>query len=133
MLDGRPKTVWRQWLLIALAGALGTLCRYWISGWVSRQGEGSFPWGTLAVNVLGCFLFGLIWSLAEERFLISGQTRFIMLTGFMGALTTFSTFGFETQALLQDGQWTRALGNVAANNLLGLAAVWLGLNAARVF
>jgi CrcB protein len=119
--------VWKELSWLALAGAAGTLSRYGLSGCVQWLTGEKFPWGTLAVNVVGCFLFGLIWTLAEDRLVIAGQTRFIILTGFMGAFTTFSTFGFETGELLRDSQYWRAVGNVLANNVLGILAVLLGL------
>ena len=118
--------------LLAFAGAAGTLARFGVAGFVQRFCGERFPWGTLTVNAVGCFLFGFVWALAEERLLISGQTRFIVLTGFMGAFTTFSTFAFETSGLLRDSEWWLAIGNVAANNLLGVVFVLLGFAASRV-
>jgi len=117
---------------IALAGAVGTASRYAVSGWVQRLGGDRFPWGTLSVNLAGCFLFGLIFALAEERFVIPGRLRIIFLTGFMGAFTTFSTFGFETAGMLRDGQWGPALANLAAQNVGGIALVVLGFAVARL-
>jgi CrcB protein len=116
-----------------MAGAAGTLSRYWLGGLVQRICGESFPWGTLVVNGLGCFLFGFVWSLAEERLVISGETRFLILTGFMGAFTTFSTFAFETGEQLRDSEWLLALGNVAAQLILGLALVFLGTALGRWF
>jgi CrcB protein len=119
-------------VLIALAGAIGTLSRFWLQGFVQKlTGEG-FPWGTLVVNVLGCFLFGVVWSLAEERLVISGETRLIILTGFMGAFTTFSTFAFETGQQLRESQWLYAAGNVGGQVALGLVFLFLGLAAGRL-
>ena len=83
--------MWHEILWIALAGALGTLARYGLGGAVQTVLGQNFPWGTLVVNAIGCLLFGLVWTLAEERLLISGHLRFIVLVGFMGAFTTFST------------------------------------------
>lgn len=117
--------------LLALAGAVGTLCRYGLSGLVQRFAGADFPWGTLAVNALGCLLFGFVWTLGEERLLISGQTRFIVLTGFMGAFTTFSTFAFETGAFVQESTWRLAAGNLLAHNLLGLCCLFAGLSLGR--
>lgn len=119
-------------LLIALAGAAGTLLRYWLGGVVQRSSGVSFPWGTFAVNMLGCFLFGLIWSLAEERMAISAQVRVIILVGFMGGLTTFSSFVFETGALMRDSQWALAFGNIALENVTGLVLLFLGFAAGRM-
>ena len=116
---------------LAVAGAAGTLCRYGLGSLVQRYCGTAFPWGTLAVNALGCFLFGLVWMLAEERLIISGPTRFIILTGFMGAFTTFSTFAFETSAFLRDAEWLPAVANLFGQNVLGLVCVFLGLIVGR--
>lgn len=118
-------------LWLSLAGALGTLARYALGGAVHRLLGADFPWGTLAVNVLGCLLFGLVWSLAEERLLISGPARFIILTGFMGAFTTFSTFAFETSAQLRDAEGLLAAANVTGQVVLGIAAVVAGIALGR--
>jgi CrcB protein len=111
---------------LAAVGAVGTLARYGLGAVVQNWHQSSFPWGTLAVNALGCFLFGIVWSVGEERMLISGETRAILLVGFMGAFTTFSTFAFETGQMLRDSQWLLATGNVAAHNVLGIALWMLG-------
>jgi len=121
------KLVW-----IGMAGALGTFMRYGLSGVVQKACGSSFPCGTLAVNITGCFLFGLIWSLAEDRLLISGEMRTVILIGFMGAFTTFSSFAFESVQLLRDAEWALALGNVMAQNMIGLACLFLGLVAGRL-
>ena len=89
--------------------------------------------GTFAVNMTGCLLFGVIWSMAEERLVISGETRAIFLVGFMGAFTTFSTFMFESSALLRDSQWALAFGNIALQNVVGIAALFIGLAIGRLF
>lgn len=117
---------------IALAGSLGTLARYGFSGWVQRAGGAEFPWGTLAVNVGGCFLFGLIWSLAEHRWPVPGEVRTIVLLGFLGAFTTFSSFAFETAQLMRDFQFIKAAANIAAQNFFGLAGLYFGLAFGRM-
>jgi fluoride exporter len=119
-------------LWIGMGGALGALARYALSGWVQRLGGYDFPWGTLAVNALGCFLFGVVWALAEDRLLISTQGRLFALTGFLGAFTTFSTYMFESGALLRDTQWTGAALNLLGQNGIGLVAVFLGLALGRL-
>jgi len=118
-------------LLIGLAGALGTLARYGLSGIVQRIAGGTLPWGTLAVNVTGCFLAGLIWALIENRITVSGETRAIILIGFMGAFTTFSTFVLETGELMRDAEWFRAFGNLALQNIIGVLALFAGFAIAR--
>lgn len=119
-------------LLIALAGACGTLCRYWLSGAMYAALGRDFPWGTWVVNILGCFLFGLVWILAEERGFLSGQTRAIVLVGFMGAFTTFSTYIFESGELLRDAQWLRLVLNIGGQNVAGFAALFLGTSLGRI-
>lgn len=114
-------------LWIALAGAIGSLARYGVAGVVQRFSGERFPWGTFAVNAAGCFLFGLVWMLAEDRMMISGRTRMVALTGFMGAFTTFSTFAFETSKMLNDSQWSTAALNIAAHNVVGIGCVLIGL------
>src|SRR5262245_55662269 len=108
-------------------GALGTLARYWLDGLVLRLCGERFPWGILVVNTLGCFLFGLVYPLAEERFLISGETRLIILTGFMGSFTTFSTFTFQTAEFLREAQWFSAGANIIGQVVLGLVCMFVGL------
>ena len=117
--------------LIALAGAVGTLARLGLAGCAQKLGGQRFPWGTLAVNLVGCLLFGLVFTLAAERALISPRWRVILLGGFMGALTTFSSFGHETAMLLRQEQWAIAVANITAQNVLGLAAVYLGMAIGR--
>ncbi len=118
-------------LLIGLAGALGAQTRYSLSGFVQRYSGFTFPVGTLVVNLLGTFLFGFIWSLVEQRLVISVETRVVILSGFLGAFTTFSSFMFETSALVGDGQWGYALLNITAQIVLGMIAIFLGLAAGR--
>ncbi|MDY0226116.1 MAG: fluoride efflux transporter CrcB [Desulfomicrobium apsheronum] len=118
--------------LIALAGAFGTLCRYWLSGVVYDVLGRDFPWGTWAVNILGCFLFGLVWILSEERGFLSAQARILILTGFMGAFTTFSTFIFESGGILNDGQWLKLALNLGGQNLVGFMALYLGTGLGRI-
>ncbi|MBN1964039.1 MAG: fluoride efflux transporter CrcB [Anaerolineae bacterium] len=118
-------------LLIALAGALGTLARYGVGGLVQRVSSGHLPLGTIIVNVIGCFLFGVVWTLADERVVISDETRVIMLGGFMGAFTTFSTFIFETGDFMREARWLLATGNIAVQMVVGLVFLYLGVMAGR--
>ena len=114
-----------QLLLIGLGGALGAMSRFGIATMTkSWFGEG-FPIGTLIANLTGCFLIGmLVGSGQAEK---SDPLRLGLGVGFLGALTTFSTFGAETIAQIDDGRWIQALGNVSANVVLGLACVMLGM------
>lgn len=118
-------------ILVALAGAVGTLCRYGLGNLVHRWLGAGFPWGTVCVNLVGSFAFGLVWALAVQRAVIGPEARLIILTGFMGAFTTFSTFMFETGELLRGGQWLFAMGNLALQNIIGLLAVLAGMALAR--
>ena len=118
--------------LVALAGAAGTLARYWLSGVVYELAGRDFPWGTAVVNILGCFLFGLVWELGGERMLLRTESRLVLLTGFMGAFTTFSTFIFESSAFLEDGRILSALANVGFQTVIGFAAMFGGLLLGRL-
>jgi len=119
-------------LLLSLAGICGTLSRYWLSGAVQRLAGPGFPWGTWSVNILGCFLFGLVWVLSEERLYFSSQARIIILVGFMGAFTTFSSYMFESQELMRGGEWLKLAGNLVGQNLVGLLAMFAGMTFGRV-
>jgi len=116
--------------LLALAGIFGTLARYGLGGFIQSRNETLFPWGTVAINLLGCLLFGFVWSFCE-RWPASGEIRSIILIGFMGAFTTFSTYIFETERLLHDSEWQLVLGYFAIHNIGGLGAMLIGLAAGR--
>ena len=113
-------------IFIALAGLVGTLIRYGLAGLVARQYGETFPWGTLVVNLIGSFLAGAIYYLADERFLISPTLRTVILIGLLGGLTTFSSYGLQTFTLLRDGEIGLATLNIAVSNVLGLFMVWAG-------
>jgi len=112
-------------ILIAFAGGMGSLARYLVSGWAQRFSVGSFPLGTLIVNVAGCLLIGVVAAAASGRFILREEIRVVLQVGFIGGFTTFSAFGYETFSLFTDGQMKSALLNLALNNVLSLAAVWL--------
>jgi CrcB protein len=117
---------------VALGGALGALARYGISGWVyGRMGE-NFPWGTLVVNLLGCLALGLVirWLQVSA---VSPEVRPFLTIGVLGAFTTFSTFSYETVALLQEGQWLRAGLYMGGSVVLGLIAMVAGVALATAF
>lgn len=113
-------------IFIALGGLAGTLIRYWLAGFVARQYGENFPWGTLIVNLIGSFLAGALYHLAEERLLIPPTLRTVLLIGLLGGFTTFSSYGLQTFTLLRDGQLGLATLNVAISNVLGLLMVWVG-------
>ena len=120
-------------LLIALGGAAGTLARYGTGALLRGPSErGGFPYGTLAVNLLGCFVIGYLQGLFADRWLVREEYRVAVLVGFLGGYTTFSTFGWETTAMLHDGQWVRASANLLASNVLGVLLVMVGYSLARL-
>src|SRR5262245_61014510 len=119
-------------ILIAVAGLVGTLMRYWISGYVAKQYGETFPWGTMAVNLIGCLVAGAVFYLAEERLLLSPTLRTMIMIGLLGGFTTFSSFGLQTFTLLRDGEIVLALLNVTTSNILGVFMVWLGYVVGRV-
>ncbi|HBG28795.1 MAG: chromosome condensation protein CrcB [Planctomycetes bacterium GWF2_41_51] len=112
---------------LALAGAAGTLARYWLSGLVQKNITFNFPLGTAAVNIFGCLMFGLVWAILENRFSLGGQTRIIIFVGFFGAFTTFSSFAFESSQMLDDSQWLWTSVNIITQNILGLIGMVTGL------
>lgn len=118
-------------LWIGLAGGLGTLARYGLGGLVQRWAGAGFPWGTVVVNLLGCLAFGAVWGAASERLTISGELRTIILVGFMGGFTTFSSFVSETTQLMGDSEWLLAGGNMLLHNVVGIAVFLLGLALGR--
>ncbi len=121
----------QKFLYLGLAGALGTLARYGLSGLVHRVFSTTYPLGTAAVNIAGCLLFGLFWAIAEGRLTITAQMKMVLFLGFFGAFTTFSTFTFETTQLMNDSQWLRAGGHLFLQNGLGLLAMYVGLTVGK--
>jgi CrcB protein len=119
-------------LLIGLAGALGTLSRYGVGVWAGKALGASFPYGTLIVNVTGCFLIALVAQIAISTTLLSPTMRLTLTTGFMGGLTTYSSFNYETTALLRDRGWAIGLTNVAMTLIACFVAGLLGLMAAKL-
>ncbi len=116
------------YLWIALGSALGGAARYWCYGLMARMLGETFPWGTLAVNVIGCSFIGVFATLTgpEGRWLAPSSLRMFVMTGVCGGFTTFSTFGLETLYLARDGQWLKAAVNVLASLLFCMMGVWIG-------
>lgn len=118
-------------LYISAGAILGANLRFLVSLWASQQFGVGFPYGTLLVNVVGCFIIGLFYGLGETRITITPELRLFMAIGFLGAFTTFSSFGNETVNLIRSGDLWLAMLNVVGNNVLGLLAVFGGLALAR--
>jgi len=116
-----------QIFVVAAGGALGTLCRFGISALAVRVVGMGFPWGTLAANLLGCFLIGVALALIDHHNLLNQAQWLFFMTGFLGALTTFSTFAMESLVLARSGAWLAAAGNVLANNVAGIGLVIIGI------
>jgi CrcB protein len=113
-------------ILIAAGGAVGSLARYLVQGWVQGWCGERFPAGTLAVNATGCFAIGFLAALFTGPLLVREEFKVAVLVGVLGGYTTFSAFGLETMALVGHRQWTLAGLNILLSNGCGLLAVWLG-------
>lgn len=115
-------------LWIFVGGGLGSLARWWISGWVAGRIGETFPWGTLLVNISGSFIIGLFATVTgpDGRWLASAAFRRFFMLGICGGYTTFSSFSLQTLTLAEDGQWFKAGVNCALSLVLCLAGVWLG-------
>ena len=121
-----------QVILVAIAGAAGSLSRWGIGRLAVRLFGPGFPYGTLIVNVVGCFLIGLIMHVALASDKLSPTARLTLTVGFLGALTTFSSFSYETVVLMDQARWTAAGVNIAANLVTGLTATFAGLALGRI-
>ena len=122
---------WMQFVWVAVGGALGAMGRFGISTWIGERSANSFPLGTLAVNLGGSFLFGVLFVAIFSTVPPRESLRLLVLVGFLGAFTTFSTFSFETMRLVEEGQLPLALLNVVASFGLCLLGVWLGYVVAK--
>ena len=120
----------REVVAVALGGAVGSVARYAVALAITRIPNG-FPWGILVANVAGCFLIGAIGQWCDLAAVVPAWLRPLVITGFLGGLTTFSSFGYDTLRLIHAGEHAAAAGNVVANLLLGLGAVWLGMLVVR--
>lgn len=118
---------WYKLLLVMLAGGVGSLSRYAMTGFAQSFAGLGVPFGTLVVNVLGCLGAGFLWSGLERWQALNSDLRIILLVGFFGAFTTFSSYALETVVLLRAGQWLGAITNVLMQNILGLFALILGI------
>ena len=120
-----------KWVLLLLGGGIGAVLRFAIALWVDERAGVHFPWGTLAVNVAGCFGIGVVATLADEHALVSPGLRLFLVTGLLGGFTTFSAVGMETWQLVEDGHALAAIGNATASLAAGVAAVVAGVSITR--
>ncbi len=118
-------------LLVGFAGLVGTLARFWFSGWADQKWGSAFPVGTLMVNLVGCVLVGFLFNTLQERYLVDPVIRTAILVGFLGGFTTFSSYGLQTFNLLRDGEMFYAAMNIIVSNVAGLACVWAGYSLSR--
>jgi CrcB protein len=119
-------------LLIGSAGLAGTLCRYALAGAVERRYGEAFPFGTLAVNLLGCLVAGLLFCIFEGRYALGETARAAVFVGLLGGFTTFSAYGLQTFAMLRGGEFRVAALYVVASNLLGVLSVFAGYALGRL-
>lgn len=120
-----------NYLLVGCGGLVGSILRYWLSGAIAHVTKGDFPFGTLVVNVVGCFAIGFFLALGYERFAWRPEIRLFVAVGILGGFTTFSTFSYETISLFRDSSYLPALANAAASLLGCLVATFLGIALAR--
>jgi CrcB protein len=117
-------------LWISIGAVLGANLRYWVSDWAAQRFGSSFPYGTMLINLTGSFLLGLIISMALENFMIDPRLRLLLIIGFLGSYTTFSTFAYESVTLISQGQWGAGLFNLFGSSILGalfaVLGIWLG-------
>ena len=121
----------QSYLLVFLGGGIGAATRYWMSGWVHERLGSAFPYGTLAVNIVGCFIIGLVMGSMQERFLAHPSLRVFLTIGILGGFTTFSSFSYETIAMLKDGEFAYASLNIVASLLCCIMGTWIGLIAGK--
>lgn len=120
-------------VLIAVFGAIGTLARYGLQGAVQIKTGSTFPYGTLLINLTGCFLLGLIGQITLNRMIVPPEWRVAIAVGFFGGYTTFSSFGWETAKMFEAGEWLWATAYVAASVVLGLLLSVAGIRLANRF
>ncbi|MEJ2695240.1 MAG: fluoride efflux transporter CrcB [Candidatus Sulfobium sp.] len=121
-----------NYLVIGAGGFIGAIARYVIATWVGMKWGRSFPAGTFAANVSGCFFIGLLMTLLTEKFVVSPQIRLFLFVGFLGAYTTFSTFEYETGKLLKDSELLLAGLNIVLSVFLGFVALKTGEVLAKI-
>ena len=113
--------------MVGLGGGIGSIARYLSQKWFSENVSTSFPWGTFAVNLAGCFLIGIIYAASEKTSIISPQVKMLLITGFCGGFTTFSAFAFENMNLLRAGDILYFMIYIIASIVLGVGGVFAGI------
>jgi len=114
-------------LWLAVAGAMGALCRYGLTGLIQKNLYTLFPMGTFFVNLLACFFAGALFTIFQDKLKTPGEIRIILFIGFFGAFSTFSTFMLETTQMLRDGQFIWAMANIILQNTLGIIFMFCGI------
>ena len=120
-------------LLVGLGGFIGSVLRFLTSTFMNKNFPSLFPYGTFTVNVIGCFIIGVIYTLTEEKEILSNENRLLLATGFCGGFTTFSAFSIENLALLKDGQYLLVLIYILLSVITGLLFTYLGTSAGKLF
>lgn len=118
-------------LIVALGGSIGAVARYLTTVWAAGLWGATFPYGTLIVNIVGCFIIGIFMTAITEKIIVHPHWRLFIIVGIVGGLTTFSSFSYETVTLVAEHAVDLAMYNVAANMMIGFAATWTGIIAAR--
>ena len=121
----------QSYMLVFLGGGIGAAARYWLSGLIHERLGSGFPYGTLVVNIMGCFIIGLVMGSMQERFLSHPSLRLFLTIGILGGFTTFSSFSYETIAMLKDGEIAFASLNILASVLCCISGTWVGLIVGR--
>src|SRR5437868_3203797 len=119
-------------LLVAVGGGVGSMARYLCQKWVSENHAHPFPWGTFLVNLAGCFFIGIVYAAAEKTTFISPQIRLLLITGFCGGFTTFSTFAFENMNLIRSGNLLYFSIYIVGSVVLGIAGVFAGVSVMKL-
>jgi CrcB protein len=118
-----------RWIFLMVFGAAGTLARYGLDGWIQYRAGPGFPFGTLTVNLLGCFLLGVVGQFGLNHLSMPPDLRIGLTIRLMGGFTTFSTFGWDSVRMLESGEWARALAYIGGSVFGGLAAMMVGMRA----
>lgn len=115
-----------KYLIVAFGGAIGSILRFWAGGYVSGRLGTRFPYGTFVINITASFLIGLIMTVLAEKTHWNPAWRYLLVIGFLGGYSTFSSFEYETFQVFQDGEFLMAALNVASSVAIGFIAVWVG-------